>query len=306
MTSRSSLAQKSVGWQRSLTHLLGGLICTTVLLQPLAGFAQRPSGNRPRLNTITVSFTPGRPANRFLPSHALGAGIDGHDKGEADRQLKPANVEAMLSAGLKSLTYRLRTELAVDAWHWNPQGVWSDTGNKQGYWISDGKVNAPIWASYGYRLPRRGNTIDQGNNDGYSRLDDGDRENFWKSNPYLDRHFTHEDNSLHPQWIVIEFSEQKSINAAHLFWGTPFASNYRVQYARFDDTSDIALNPTGMWHDFPGGHPGSKSAQEFNGEVFLRLAAAPIKTRFVRILMTKSSDTAVPGSTDVRDQLGFA
>jgi len=109
MTSRSSLAQKSVGWQRSLTHLLGGLICTTVLLQPLAGFAQRPSGNRSRLNTITVSFTPGRPANRFLPSHALGAGIDGHDKGEADRQLKPANVEAMLSAGLKSLTYRLRT-----------------------------------------------------------------------------------------------------------------------------------------------------------------------------------------------------
>src|SRR5204863_3712060 len=144
--------------------------------------------NRSPLKQITVSITPGHPANRFIPSHALGAGIDGHDKGEADRQLRPGNIQAMLSAGFKSLTYRLRTELAIDAWHWNPQGSWSDAGNKQGYWISDSKSDAPISVSYGYRLPRRGNTIDQGNNEGYSRLDDGDAESFWKSNPYLDQH----------------------------------------------------------------------------------------------------------------------
>src|ERR1700730_12169336 len=172
MASRSSLAQRLVAWQRSLTHLLCRLICATVLLQPLTGFAQRPSGNRPQLNTVTLSIRPGHPANRFIPSHALGAGIDGHDKGEADRQLKPKNIEAMLSAGLKSLTYRLRTELAIDAWHWNPHGAWSDTKNRQGYWISDSKAPEPIVASYGYRLPRRGSTIDQGNNDGFSRLND--------------------------------------------------------------------------------------------------------------------------------------
>jgi len=119
------------------------------------------------------------------------------------------------------LTYRLRTELAIDAWHWNPQGSWSDGGRRQGYWVSDADAAQPIRASYGYRLPRRGNTIDQANNEGYSRLDDGDPGKLWKSNPYLDRHFTHEDNSLHPQWIVIEFNEEKRINAVQLLWDNP-------------------------------------------------------------------------------------
>src|SRR5216684_8715479 len=166
------------------------LICLTLFFQPLAAFAQRRA-------TVTVNVTPGHPANRFIPSHALGAAIDGHDKGVIDLQLTPRNIQAMLTAGLKSLTYRLRTELAIDAWHWNPQGSWSEERNQQGYWISDSKSAAPISLSYGYRLPRRGNTIDQANDEGYSRLDDGDSDSFWKSNPYLDSYFTHEDDSLH-------------------------------------------------------------------------------------------------------------
>lgn len=303
--------------QRRLARFLCRLICATVGLQPLAVFAQGRAPSQSRTNTITVSIRPGHPANRFIPSHAFGAGIDGHDKGEADLQLKPENIQEMLSAGLKSLTYRLRTELAIDAWHWNPQGKWSEEGRKQGYWVSDSKATAPIVASYGYRLPRRGNTIDQGNNDGYSRLDDGDDESFWKSNPYLDEHFTHESNLLHPQWIVIEFNEPKLINAARLLWGEPFATDYRFQYANIDDTSDIALNPPGMWHGFPlDRFPGSADkSRRARGEGTRRpadggplevLAVKPIKTRFVRILMTESSGTAPARSSDIRDQLGFA
>src|SRR5713226_1574125 len=79
-----------------------------------------------RRATITVNFTPGHPANRIIPSHALGGAIDGHYKGENDLQLNQSNIQAMLSAGLKSLTYRLRTELAGDAWHWNSRGAWSN------------------------------------------------------------------------------------------------------------------------------------------------------------------------------------
>ena len=233
-------------------RVLGKLICAIVFFQPLAVFAQSRSTNQTAPATVIVSIRPGHPANRFIPAHALGAGIDGHDKGEADLQLTPENIAEMRSAGLRSLTYRLRTELASDAWHWNPQGAWSEANANRGYWISDSSSAEPIQASYGFKLPRRGNTIDQGNNDGYSRLDDGDTESFWKSNPYLDQHFTHEENSLHPQWIVVEFNEEKSINAARLLWGTPYATNYRIQYARFEDISDIALNPPGMWHDFPG------------------------------------------------------
>jgi hypothetical protein len=216
----------------------------------------------------------------------------------------------MLSAGLQSLTYRLRTELAIAAWHWNPKGSWSDASQRQGYWVSDSTAVAPIHLSYGFRLPRRGSTIDNANNDGYSRLDDDDPNSFWKSNPYLDRAFTHEDNSLHPQWIVVEFNEERSINAARLLWGTPYAVSYRVQYAAFDDISDIALNPPGMWHDFPTGvyrtASGSDRVSSGLANVPLQiLSILPVKTRFVRILMTRSS-SAPANSGDIRDALGFA
>src|SRR5438045_2520961 len=134
---------------------------------------------------ITVTLHPGAPARSFIPAQALGAGIDGHERGEVSRMLSPKNIQAMLSAGLKPLTYRLRTELGIEAWHWNPRGRWSDQKRRQGYWTSDANPGAPITLSYGYRLPRRGNTIDQANDDGWSRIDDGDTASFRKSNPYL-------------------------------------------------------------------------------------------------------------------------
>jgi hypothetical protein len=283
-------------FQRSLSFILCYVACATVALPPC--FAQ--STQHPSSKTVTISFRPGHPANSFDPKSALGAGIDGHEKGETDRQLTPPNIEAMLSAGLQSLTYRLRTELAMDVWHWNPSGVWSDPGNKQGYWVSDSTAATPIYSTNGYHLPRRGNTIDQGENEGYSRLDDGDTETFWKSNPYLDQHFTHEDNSRHAQWIVVEFETKKGINAARLLWGAPFAGNYHLQYAKFEDISDIALNPPGMWSDFPNGSASG------NSDSLHTLSRTLIRTRFVRILMTNSSHTAPPGSSDVRDRLGFA
>src|SRR5258706_12095214 len=112
-------------------------ICISIALQPVSVTAQQPA-------TVTVSFTPGHPANRIIPSRALGAGADGHSIGETDRQLSPANVKAMLSAGLKPLTYRLRTELAGEEWHWDPQGNWSDSARQQGDWTSSSKTRRPI------------------------------------------------------------------------------------------------------------------------------------------------------------------
>jgi hypothetical protein len=252
--------------------------------------------------TVTVRLTPGQPANRFIPSHALGAAIDGHDKGVIDFQLTAPNIQAMLSAGFKSLAYRLRTELANDAWHWNPQGEFSDGPGQQGYWISDSEAPAPISLSYGYRLPRRGNTIDQADDDGYSRLEDGDLQSFWKSNPYLDPKFTGESSSLHPQWIVIEFAQPQPINAVRLLWGAPFATRYRIQYGNFEDVSDIALNPPGTWRDFPRG----AMRDGRGGEVLLRLSPEPVKARWLRILMTESSEQGPAGARDDRDRLGFA
>ena len=261
-----------------------------------------PNGARRDLRQATVTVITSRPINRFDPSHALGAAVDGKEKGMTDLQLSPENIELMRSAGLQSLIYRLHTELADEVWHWNPHGTWSDPSRKQGYWISDSTSSEPISLSYGYSLPRRGNTIDQANNDGYSRLDDGDPESFWKSNPYLDEHFTHESKGLHQQWIVIEFATPKDIDAVRLLWGLPFAKSYRIQYANFEDTSDIALSPPGMWHDFPRGVVRGGTG----GDVVLRLASRPIKARFLRILLEQSSNTALPDSTDIRDRLGYA
>src|SRR3989440_11913856 len=113
--------------------------------QPSAGLAQRRA-------TATITIDTSRPTNLIVPSHALGAGVDGHAKGVNDLQLTPANIREMLSAGFKSLTYRLRTELAADVWHWNPRGPWSDPQSKQGYWTSDATRAEPISLSYGYRL----------------------------------------------------------------------------------------------------------------------------------------------------------
>src|SRR4051812_23468579 len=76
------------------------LIVTSALLPDLV-FAQRRT-------TVTITVDTSRSVNRFIPTHALGAGIDGHEKGINDLQLKPDNVRAMLSVGLKPLTYRLR------------------------------------------------------------------------------------------------------------------------------------------------------------------------------------------------------
>jgi hypothetical protein len=274
----------------------------TVLLlafsQPFTAFAQSRT-------TITVDTS--QPVNRFTPSHALGAAIDGHEKGVNDLQLKPNNIKAMLSAGLRPLTYRLRTELGMAVWHWNPNGSWSDENKRAGYWISNSNLEQPISLSYGYSLPRRGNTLDQAANNGYSRLDDGDEQTFWKSNPYLDAHFTGEDNQLHQQWIVIQFSQRQPINAVRVLWGDPFARRFRIQYGKFDDPSVIALSPPGSWIDFPKSEFEGLADQTGTGQSrVLRLSQKPIMTGLIRILLTESSASSRAETGDVRDRVGFS
>ena len=66
--------------------------------------------------------------------------------------------------------------------------------------------------SYGYALPRRGFTRNDGtDNVGFSRLTDGDLNTFWKSNPYLTQHFTGESDALHPQWVVIDLAQVQQV-----------------------------------------------------------------------------------------------
>ena len=255
---------------------------------------------------VTVLVTP-KPANTFVAARALGAAVDGLHAGDVAQVYTPANLKAMRSAGLGALTYRLRTELGVEAWHWNPSGRWSEAGRTQGYWTSEAQAGGLISTCYGYRLPRRGSTIDQANNDGYSRLDDGDARTFWKSNPYLDKHFTGEDNAGHPQWALVDLGRMQPVNAIQIAWATPYATRYLVQYWDGDSggedarSIDDTYGAGGRWRMFPWGMvTGGRG-----GVVRLRLCGAPRPVRFVRVWMTESGGIA-PGTGDIRDGLGYA
>ena len=262
--------------------------------------AVSPRGEKTQAGTVTISTD--QPASSFVPARALGAGVDGHENGTVMRMLMPDNVRQMRSVGLQSLTYRLRTELGCEAWHWNPRGRWSDPAHRQGYWVSDAHSGVPIQLSYGYRLPRRGNTKDDANDDGYSRLDDGDTRTFWKSNPYLDAHFTGEDNARHPQWVVIDLGRPRPVNGLRILWGTPFAARFTVEYSNNSRAEYFCQSPPGVWRRFPAGNVRAGRG----GDALLRLAPHPITARYIRIRMTASAGGANGETGDIRDSLGYA
>jgi len=251
--------------------------------------------------TVDVNLASG-PTNTVIPSQALGATVDGQDRGVSSAIFRPATLAAMRSVGLRPLSYRLRTELGIAVWHWNPRGRWSDPDHARGYWTSDNRVLDPIAISHGYRLPRRGNTIDQAENNGYSRLADGDLATFWKSNPYLDHRYTGEDDARHPQWLIADLGKRQAVNAIRIVWGVPYAKRYRVQYWDGEDPEYPDEYPPGSWRDFTTG----VVSEAQGGDVTLRLTTTPVKVHFVRVLMNAASGTAPAGSSDIRDGLGYA
>src|SRR5215469_4861639 len=80
--------------------------------------------------TIDVDITPAHELNRFIPNQTLGAGVDRIPTVAIDKDLVPSTIEKVLAAGWQPVTYRQNTELFVQAWHWNPNGKWSDPKGK--------------------------------------------------------------------------------------------------------------------------------------------------------------------------------
>ena len=152
--------------------------------------------------TIQVDITPAHSTNHFRPNETLGAGIDRIPSEAIDSGLAQPNLGRALASGWQPVSYRNNTELSIEAWHWNPQGTWSEPGQK-GYFAGSATPAEPIRYSYGYSLPHRGFTRNDGTpNAGFSRITDGDDNSYWKSNPHLTQRFTGESDSLHPQWVA--------------------------------------------------------------------------------------------------------
>jgi hypothetical protein len=285
-------------WFARGNWLLRAAIVSTLV--HLASAAEARGG--PKLLIVSAIVSADHLVNQCVPTRALGAGVDGHEKGECARMFTDKNIAEMLSAGLGPLSYRLRTELAGEVWHWNPRGTWSDPVHQCGYWTSDDSLGEPIDVSYGYHLPRRGNTIDQANDDGYSRIADGDEKSFWKSNPYLDSKFTGQPDNAHPQWVVIDLGTRKPVSAMRIRWGAPYAKQFKIEYWLGDDPMHMHGDEDDDWHPFAHG----KVDDAHGGDELIQLAERARSVRFVRIVMSRSSQTSAQPLNDIRDRLGFA
>src|ERR1700745_2224826 len=139
--------------------------------------------------TVRVDISAGK-AIPFDPDLALGTSLDILPARQFEKVFHPETVKASLSAGWGPITYRQNTELTVAAWHWNPNGTWSDAEHQSGYFTGSGEPKRFLRNSCGYPLPHRGNTRGDDSADKFSRLTDGNPGSYWKSNPYLTKGFT--------------------------------------------------------------------------------------------------------------------
>jgi len=264
--------------------------CVVVALVACGASAQN-------IATVRVDATPGHEINAFDPDRALGSSVDVLSRTGIDKVYSPHIVQESLSAGWGAMTYRNNTELRMAAWHWTENGTWSDAANKSGYFTGSTDLKEPLRYILAYSLPHRGFSTS------------GDRPiqtanlSYWKSNPYLTSKFTGESDSLHPQWVVVDLRAEKPISAIRIAWANPYAKSYQVEYWVGKDALDFDGGPEGEWKTFPSGIV--KNAK--GGTETLTLAKAPVSTRFLRVLMTESSNTCdVHGSDDVRNCVGYA
>jgi len=273
-------------------QFLPAFILSGILLAGLQALAQ----------SVTVDANPSHVINKFSPLHALGSTVDRVPSNATDVFFRPDQIQKVLSAGWGVISYRQNTDLFVQAWHWNPKGTWSDPAGK-GYFTGDPNPSGEIIRhSYGYSLRHRGFTRNGGTEfDGYSRLDDGTAESYWKSNPYLASEFTGESDSLHAQWVVIALDKKESVNGIRIQWAEPFARDFQVQYwVGAGDAMDE--QDKGTWQDFPSGTVRDGKG----GDATLTLSSEPVSTKFVRVWMTRSSNTCDShGSADRRNCVGY-
>ncbi|HET6177945.1 MAG TPA: discoidin domain-containing protein [Candidatus Sulfotelmatobacter sp.] len=253
--------------------------------------------------TVTVDVTPSHVVNKFSPRYALGSTVDRVPSNATDVFFREDQVKKVLSAGWGVISYRQNTDLFVQAWHWNPKGTWSDPVGR-GYFTGDATpTKEMIRHSYGYSLRHRGFTRNGGTEfDGFSRLDDGDLKSYWKSNPYLAKEFTGEDDALHPQWVVIALDKKEGVNAIRIDWADPYARDFEVQYW-VGDGDAMDEQDKGVWTPFPRG----TVTDAKGGLTTLGLASSPVTTKYVRVVMTRASNTCdTHGSGDRRNCVGYA
>jgi len=265
-------------------------------------FAQSLPGNSVNGAITVIRVDAAHPIKKFDPNRALGTSIDILRPNEVDKVYSEPILKESLSAGWGPITYRQNTELQGAAWHWNPNGTWSNPADQSGYFTGSAQPGEFIRHSYGYPLPHRGNTHGDGRSQSkFSRITDGDPKTYWKSNPYLSRPYTGEDDGLHPQWVVVDLGAAEKIDTLRIDWANPYATAYEVEY--WNSEKDPLGNPTeGIWIAFSGGIV----TKGKGGTETLKLSSRPTAARYLRLWMTKSSNTSETRDSDPRSSAGYA
>jgi hypothetical protein len=281
-----------------------GISLSTGLCLCLAGAANAQN--------IVVDAAPAHAVNSFSPPRALGGAIDrlgingGRSKEENERNterlLTGPVLKELLGAGWGTVTYRQNTELMIEAWHWNARGTWSNAARQEGYFTGSAEpTDEKILHSWAYPLPHRGATMGDGN--GWSRLTDGNLKSYWKSNPYLTKAYTGEDDTAHPQWVMIDLGAKVDVNAIKIAWADPYAKRYYVQFWTGELEPFYEGINKGAWQTFPMG----TITDGKGGTPTLKLVSWKIPVRYLRIWMTESSNTCdTHGPEDPRNCVGYA
>src|SRR5438874_6122243 len=285
-------------WRKLLSRTALAIVSVFVAAQSTTALAQSQENSAAApIATVRVDTTPGHAINAFDPDVALGSSIDVLSHTGIDRVYSPHILQESLSAGWGPITYRNNSELRMAAWHWTENGTWSDAAHRSGYFLGSTELKEPTRYIRAYALPHRGFASSG------DRPVQGPNLTYWKSNPYLSSKFTGESDALHPQWVVVDLKAEKPVNAVRIVWASPYARTYQVEYWTGTEALDFDGGPKGKWNVFPSGTLNNAEG----GTVTLKLADAPVVTRYLRILMTESSNTCDEhGPEDVRNCVGYA
>ncbi len=247
--------------------------------------------------TVHVDITPSHQINSFDPDSALGSSLDVLSRRDIDRVHTPHIVQESLSAGWGPITYRNNSELRMAAWHWNSAGSWSDAAHQSGYFTGSTELESPIRYILSYALPHRGFATSG------DRPVQGPNLLYWKSNPYLTSKFTGESDSLHPQWVIVDLGVEEPLNAARIQWASPYAKVFQVEYWIGTNALDFDGGPKGEWKTFDSG----KITKGAGGTAVLNFGKATISARYVRVLMSESSNSCDEHDpSDIRNCVGYA
>ena len=295
MTALRWMNRKGVQRKPSTRTLITAIAIFSLMTQTGFAFAQSPGTGQAA--TVRVDATPGHAINSFDPDSALGSSIDVLSRTDINKVYTPHIIQEALSAGWGPITYRNNTELRMAAWHWTENGVWSDAAHRSGYFTGSVELKEPTRYILAYALPHRGFATSG------DRPIRGPNLTYWKSNPYLTSKFTGESDAQHPQWVIVDLKAEKPLSAVRIEWASPYAATYQVEYWSGTNALDFDGGPKGEWNVFPAG----VLKKAHGGTVTLKLTDRPVSTRYLRILMTESSNTCDEhGPDDIRNCVGYA